>query len=199
MDNEKRYADTYEIIESIRFGLDEFVIGEDQSKQDLPYMTARYECNEIFGQYFDIVGSNSYAEIMGIFAGRIAEEAERLQKADAELTDKGIDLRPITREDCTAISYEDNIEGKVIVLKPSALKREFCNPTCQLRYCTGGFGAQSNSRGSAVFCKSLYTGKESRFERCDVLGIMDAEKLPEWAKDGYDKVINREKADRDAR
>ena len=199
MKEEKRYAGTYEIIESIHFGLNEFVVGEDQSKPDLPYMTARYECNEIIGRYFDMVGSSSYAEIMGIFAQRIADEADRLQKEVAELEAKGIEMKAITKDDCTLISYEDDINGKVIVIKPSALKREFRSPTYQLRYCTGGFGASPNSRGSAVFCTNLYTGKETRYERRDVLGVMDVDTLPKWAKDGYDKIMKKERERRDAR
>ena len=51
-----------------------------------------------------------------------------------------------------------------------------------MKICNGGFGASPNSRGNAVFCKDLYSGKESRFERYDVAGIIDPAKMPEWAK-----------------
>lgn len=50
--------------------------------------------------------------------------------------------------------------------------------------CTGGFGASPRSRGSTCYCVDLYSGKESRFERMDVLGTLEPEQLPEWARLG---------------
>ena len=32
------------------------------------------------------------------------------------------------------------------------------------------------------YCIDLYTGKESRYERMDVMGTMEPENLPGWAK-----------------
>ena len=48
--------------------------------------------------------------------------------------------------------------------------------------CTGGFGAYPHSRGSAVFCTEVYSGRESRFERIDVLGVLKSEDQPKWVK-----------------
>ena len=48
---------------------------------------------------------------------------------------------------------------------------------------TGGFGASANSRGSAVFCTNLHTGKNTRFERMDVMGEVKPECMPDWAKE----------------
>lgn len=50
-------------------------------------------------------------------------------------------------------------------------------------YVTGGFGASANARGSAVFCKNLYDGKNTRYERMDVLGEVKPERMPDWAKE----------------
>ena len=36
---------------------------------------------------------------------------------------------------------------------------------------------------SAVFCKNLYDGKNTRFERMDVLGEIKPERMPDWAKE----------------
>ena len=38
-------------------------------------------------------------------------------------------------------------------------------------------------RGSAVFCKNLYDGKNTRYERMDVLGEVKPERMPDWAKE----------------
>ncbi len=164
-------------------------------------MTAKYEYNDIFACYYDVVGSDSYAEIMGIFTHRIAAEADRLQKEFAKMKADGTVLNMITKDGCSPISHTDDINGKVIVIDPFGLKREFRTAPHQLKLCTGGFGASPNSRGSAVFCTDLFSGKTARFERRDVLGIIDVEQLPAWAKECYYKAAAKEKsvASRDER
>ena len=77
--------------------------------------------------------------------------------------------------------------GKLIIIKPEVLAPEYRRSEHQIKRATGGFGCSPNSRGNAVFCKDLYSGKESRFERHDVLGVADVEKLPEWAKAKLDE------------
>jgi hypothetical protein len=117
-------------------------------------------------------------------------------KNTAELANpriQGIDDTPITAGMCDPISYMDNIEGKVIIIKPEVLKREYRSATHQLKLCTGGFGSHSNSRGSACFCTDLYSGKSARFERMDVLGTMEPDDLPEWASIGLNTIRQAEK------
>ena len=86
-----------------------------------------------------------------------------------------------------------DFNNKIVVIKPEVLRREYRRATCQLKLCTGGFGAYPRSRGSACFCIDLYTGKESRYERMDILGIMEQEKLPGWAKHGL-LTVQQERA-----
>lgn len=59
--------------------------------------------------------------------------------------------------------------------------------TNQIKLCTGGFGAYPHSRGSACFCVDLYSGKEARFERQDILGTLKSEQLPQWAALGLEQ------------
>ena len=49
-------------------------------------------------------------------------------------------------------------------------------------------------RGQAVFGTSLADGKHARWERCDVLGEIKPEKMPEWAKEALAKIKEQEKA-----
>ena len=42
-------------------------------------------------------------------------------------------------------------------------------------------------------CKDLYTGKESRYERRDVLGTMEPDTLPEWVQYGLYQIRQDEK------
>ena len=78
--------------------------------------------------------------------------------------------------------------GKIVVIKPEVLRREYRRATRQLKLCMGGFGASPHSRGSACYCVDLYTGKESRYERMDVLGTIQPEDLPGWAKHGLTTI-----------
>ena len=183
MSEEKRIAGDYEIIQSVHIGDREIVVGENQADTDgLPYLVAYYESNAIIGRYYDAVGSNDFPEIMEIYGQRIMEQA---QKTRAELSTpkmQGIDNSLITAEGCTPISYDDDLNGKVIVIKPEVLRPEYRRATSQLKLCTGGFGAYPHSRGSAVFCTEIYTGRQSRFERRDILGILEPENQPKWVQ-----------------
>ena len=58
---------------------------------------------------------------------------------------------------------------------------------------TGGFGASANSRGSAVFCTNLHTGKSTRYERMDVMGEVKPERLPEWAKEKAQELLHKKR------
>ena len=183
MSDEKRMAGDYEIIQSVHIGDREIVVGENQADADgLPYLVAYYESNAILGRYYDAVGSDDFPEIMEIYGQRIMEQA---QKTRAELSKpkiQGIDNRPITAEGCTPISYDDDLNGKVIVIKPEVLRPEYRRATSQVKLCTGGFGAYPHSRGTAVFCTEVYTGRQSRFERRDVLGVLEPENQPQWVQ-----------------
>lgn len=183
MSEEKRMAGDYEIIQAVQIGDCEIVVGENMADEnDLPYMVAYYESNAIMGRYFDAVGSDDFPEIMEIYGQRIMEQA---QKTRAELSKpkiQGINNSPITAEGCTPISYDDDLHGKVIVIKPEVLRPEYRRAISQLKPCTGGFGAYPHSRGSAVFCTEIYTGRQSRFERRDVLGVLEPENQPKWVQ-----------------
>lgn len=52
-----------------------------------------------------------------------------------------------------------------------------------IRYALGGFGCSPGSRGRAVYFEDLFSGKRCRWDRTDILGIADREKLPDWAKE----------------
>lgn len=183
MSDEKRMAGDYEIIQSVYIGDREIVVGENQADSDgLPYLVAYYESNAILGRYYDAVGSDDFLEIMEIYGQRITEQAQKTREELSKPKLQGIDNRPITAEGCTPISYDDDLNGKVIVIKPEVLRPEYRRATSQVKLCTGGFGAYPHSRGSAVFCTEVYTGRQSRFERRDVLGVLEPENQPQWVQ-----------------
>lgn len=144
--------------------------------------------NDLFSLYNEIAVSDDYLEIVELYGNLIAEQAEKA-RAEAEATRMShIDEAPITAQSCTPITYSENIEGKVIVIKPEILRREYQMATHQIKLCEGGFGAHGNSRGNACFCVDLFSGNRSRYERSDVLGTLDENVLPNWAKQGLEKV-----------
>ena len=84
---------------------------------------------------------------------------------------------PTPREKCTLLSVE--FWFSPLTLPPLLNK---------LMLCTGGFGAQANARGRTCYCISLFDGRQTSYYRSDVLGVIEPEKLPEWAKEGLAKA-----------
>lgn len=195
---EKRMAGDYEIIHALRVGDWEIVLGENPiGVGDERYMCAFCTENGLFASYTEIMVSDDYPELVKLFGERVAEQAEKTCVALNGPKIQGIPNAPITAEGCEVISYQDDLKGKVVVIKPEILRREYRHATCQLQLCTGGFGASPNSRGSACYCTELCSGKTSRFERSDILGTIAPEKLPEWAKHYLENVHQTEKKGRD--
>ena len=161
-------AGDYEIIQAVHIGDREIVVGENQAdEQGLPYVVAYYESNAILGRYYDAIGSDDFTEIMEIYGQRIMEQAQKTRVELSTPKVQGIDNSPITAERCTPISYDDDLNGKVIVIKPEVLRPEYRRATSQVKLCTGGFGADPH---------------QSRFERRDVLGVLEPEDQPKWVQ-----------------
>lgn len=105
-----------------------------------------------------------------------------------------------TADKCEPLTEEVNLNGKIVVIDSDVFSPEYQLATHQLMLCTGGFGAQPNARGRSCFCTSLYDGHDTKFYRQDIIGILAAEDLPEWAKSGYDKALTaQKKAERNER
>ena len=193
MENEKHMAGEYEIIHAVQIGDREIVVGESPADTNgQKYMTAFCESNELFARYDEVLVSDDYPEIMKYFGERIAQQAEKTRAEMFTPKFQGIDVSPIMGEGCTPITGKDDLNGKVIVIRPEVLRREYRRATNQVKLCTGGFGASPNSRGSAFFCKDVYSGKESRYERRDVLGVLTPEQRPEWVKYGLESIKQAE-------
>lgn len=157
-------------------------------------MCAYCQSNAIMALYNDVMVSDDFCEIAKLFGERLAEQAEKTRVAMFKPKFQGIDTTPLTKSDCAPLSHEDDLNGKVVVIKPEVLRREYRMATKQIKLCTGGFGAHPHSRGSACFCVDLYSGQESRFERRDILGTLEAEQLPQWAELGLERYQARGKA-----
>ena len=185
MNENKRKAGDYEIIHAMHIGDQEILVGENPAAAaGQMYMCAFCEQNEIFARYDEVLCSDDYAEIIGIYGQRVAEQAEKTRIELKGPKIQGIANAPITAAGCTPITSDDDLNGKVVVIRPDVLRREYRRATNQVALCDGGFGASPRSRGSACYCVNLYTGKTSRFERRDILGILQDDQIPKWAQQG---------------
>ena len=180
---EKRMAGDYEIIFAVHIGDHEVVVGEKPGMgNNDKYMCSLGESNGMFELHSEVIASDHYPEIMELFGQRISEQAHKVCMELSKPRIQGISNIPLTDKDCTLISSADDLNDKVIVIKPDVLRCEYRVATHQVKLCTGGFGASPNSRGSAVYCTDLYSGEHCRFERQDVLGILNPEQMPKWVK-----------------
>ena len=193
-------AGNYEVTTAFEIGTKEIIIGEDKTAaSDERFVVANYENNGIFERYVDALVGGDYAEIVKIFAERVKNEAEKVMDEKTKIT---VDMTPITKDGCQVIEADDRIKNKVVVIRADVFKPEYQIATKQLQLCTGGFGAEPNSRGSACFCTNLYSGKEARYERSDILGVIEKDDLPDWAKERLDAVqkeIAHRRKERDSR
>ena len=186
---DKRMAGPYEVFQAISAGPLEIVMGENPGAEPGErYMCAFCQSCDLFENFTDMMVSDDYVEILQLFGQRIAEEAGKLHDAVTLSPELEIDDAPVTGEGLTLVTSDDDLNGKVILIKPEVFKREYQHATHQYQLCVGGFGASPNSRGSAVFCTNLFTGETSRYERRDVLAIVEREQLPDWATAGLKRA-----------
>ena len=79
---------------------------------------------------------------------------------------------------------EENLEGKLIVIKDKFFKAEFKDAKYQLVLATGGFGCRPDARGNAIFVRECHNDNPEiyRIERCnnDILGIATDAAIAEW-------------------
>lgn len=179
--SETRKAGDYEITQSIHIGDKEIVMGENiQDKDGNFYFVADYTHNDLFAAYENCLISSDFIEIAEIYTNRMQSRINKLKEEQKKIN---VPKSIITAEMCCPLKYTDSIENKVIAIKLNELRPEYRIASEQLYIVTGGFGAYGNSRGRTVYCKNLYNGTETRFDRSSVQGVIKPSFLPEWARD----------------
>ena len=187
MNEEKRMAGDYEIVQAMALGDREIVLGENlQAPPDERYMCAFCHDTGIRSTFEEAIAYGTYIEAVKDFADRLKAQAIQIEVEMRQPTAEGIDDRPITAEGCTPIDENDNLTNRIVVIRQDVLRPEYRAATHQIKLCTGGFGASPHSRGSACYCLNLYTGSQARYERRDILGTMTPEQAPEWARRGLE-------------
>ena len=126
---------------------------------------------------------------MELYADRLKGQIAAVQ---AQRKTLHIPLDMLGREHCFPLLDGDDITNKVVAITPASLRYEYQRADCQLILVTGGSGARSNPRGTAVYGVNVFTGRRSgRWRRGDILGEVRPECLPQWAKDHL-RIIERE-------
>ncbi|WP_368293740.1 hypothetical protein [Dehalobacter sp. TBBPA1] len=181
LDNEKWMVDTYEIKHAITMGDREILFLQDE-KKSYPFMVCNCSRGNPLGvgQYFNAVVSEDYVEMMTEFTSRITAQIETVKAERAKIS---VPLEPFALEHCVPDDTGESIEDKVAIIRQECLRPEYRTVDKQLVLVTGGFGAQGKARGRAVYTVNLYSGKESRWNRGDILGIVKPECMPDWAKE----------------
>jgi hypothetical protein len=176
-----REVQGYIVKHAIWLGGGEVIFAEHKDKTNPNrYMVCNCDWSNPLGGpvYSNAVGSADFLELMKEFTRRISE---RIVAIETERELRGIPRQTLTAKDCNPIKNV-NLEGQVVVIDPEVLAAECRNIDYQLALCTGGFGANPNSRGQAVFCTNLITGQSSQWSRSDIVGIMPIAQLPDWAE-----------------
>lgn len=186
---EKRMAENYEITQSVRIGDREVAMGVDETNA-MPYFCAFYSSNEIYGSYSDCMISDDYVEIVELFAERVRQQCEKVREEQEKVT---VPREPVTEDMCLPLAPDTSLAGKVAAIRDISLRPEYRTAPYQLVYVTGGHGALGKARGSACFCRNLYSGKTGRWERQDMQGEVKPECLPDWAKERAEKIRKNEK------
>lgn len=172
----------YQIIHSFYVGERKVIVGEDKNAE-YRYFCGYYEINDIFARAVDCRMSNDYLEIMQIYCDRTKEQVELFSSKQIE----GAEL--VISDMCNPCKNDTDLTNKIVVLKPETLRREYQNGNHQLFHVTGGNGAKPNSRGTKVFGYYLDGGKETYIRRYEIMGTIEAEKLPEWANKHISKIM----------
>lgn len=176
--DEVRKAGDYTVINSMKIGGHEVVLGENMDDANGNYyLVADYEYNEIFETYKNAYVSGDYIEMAEIFVKRISEEIEKLKQNRADRS-----MNIISKEDCIPIGNE-GFTDKIIVLKPETLCPEYRNEYYQIVRCRGGNGAKADGLGTSVFCREMFSGEDVKYRRADVMGILKEDCYPKWLTD----------------
>jgi hypothetical protein len=179
MDDEQRTIDNREVKHAIHIGDKEILYAENLSLSE-PYMVCNCQWDNPLGLqvYTEAAVGTDYLEAMAEFLDRVSDQVQRVRDQRAE---RGVSDIPLTASDCIPESNTAHYENQLVVIKPEIMIPSARTADEQLFYATHGNGCNPEARGQAVFCKDLFTGKTVRWERYDVAGIIQTEKIPEWA------------------
>ncbi|MPM08138.1 hypothetical protein SDC9_54450 [bioreactor metagenome] len=187
-----RKADHWEVKLAVFVGGQEIVFAEDESDLESPYMVGNCGYENPFGMavYSSCIGTADYLEAITEYANRLQAQTELVHQERAV---RGIGDESLTRDACLPGGLGEDITGKLVIIRPDIMHPDRRTADYQYFLADGGNGCRASAIGSAVFGQNLYDGKRSRWERCDILGVADPLKLPDWANERLKVLQTNEK------
>ncbi len=193
---EKRRNGGYEIIQAVKVTpKTEIVLGENLNNPITPYVvwTCFNETDYQWGHYYGSYLA-SLADLGTAIQTKALEYKEQLAGRGCKDNKKPF----FDEQDCLPDSQQAVYEHQVIVLSPAYLAHVYRHPSQQLYLATSGNGCTPGARGQAVYATSLADGQSAHWERHQVIGILDPEKMPSWAKKSLARIHRLEKKEQPA-
>lgn len=181
----------YTIREAIWFAGRDIVIGEkldakgpfsvlgEKIDTEKPFVVAERLQTSIYVQYSDAQTFNSYLEAFENIADRIKEKVNEIKKYRAAC---GIQDHYLTEDICIEGSMKCNYQNQYVLIKAECLAPEFRVEQYQIMKAESGNGCSPDAIGQSVFGMNLFEERDVRYDRSDIAGIIDPEKMPAWAK-----------------
>lgn len=180
---EKRMAGNYEVKFGYHVGDREVVFGIDPAS-DKPFFCAlyytRFEIIQTREVYEDCVASDNYVEIAEQFAAYVQNQCQKVREKWAEVD---VPRVRITEEMCCPHSAGQNLNGKIVAIKPSYLRPEYQSADRQLFLLVDGYGTYGSNQMATCDCINLYTGESDLWRRHEIMGEVRQKYLPGWAKE----------------
>lgn len=181
MEEEKRMIENYEVKHAIHLAGGEVVLAEDTAAAQ-PFLVCDCAWDNPFSVdvYTNIAVGTDYLDAMKEFVSRVNQRVAQIEQERAQ---RGISAVPLTGEDCIPGSQHGDYTDRLIVIRPERLAPAARTADHQLLLATGGNGCSPDALGTAVFCQNLFTGESMRWERYHVAGVIQPDRIPQWAKD----------------
>lgn len=126
----RKMAGDYEILQSVRLGGKEVLLGYNPKDGCASYMTS-YRTVNFLGDYIypEAIAGTDYLEIMQIFLNRVQEQAKVVEQFREK---RKVPIETLDREHCRERGEKESLEGKLIILRLQALHRNTVPPTASL-------------------------------------------------------------------
>ena len=185
----------YKVTQSVWVGDREVIMAErPKYGEGDKFLCSLYENNGVMGCYTECMVSDDVMEIFDLYAHRILDQMQKVRETISLPEGMDNDLILSGDDRVTADDYKQSIRDKVVVIKPETISPEYYAATSQLWLCTGGFGSSASPRGRTCFCINLHnTERQESFYRSNIMGTVDSEHLPNWAKVGLRSIQQAEK------
>ncbi|MNW32602.1 hypothetical protein D3C74_95470 [compost metagenome] len=182
----------YEVVQAIVIGKVEVILAVNEQHQDKPYLVCYCTRGNLINmeQYYGAEQGSDYLKAVQDFTERIQDEVASLQQERAKLP---LDMPVLTANECHALTSEANLENELLAIRPERLRPEYRAAHHQLIVAIGGFGMSPHSKGRAVYARSVYSGKNQRWNRDDILGSVKPEHIPRWAQQRLEQQQAAEK------